>query len=232
MDDWNWKESASKQWDDMAPVWKQRSEQMWETGSRKDIIPFISKQLGSGKSVLDLGCGNGYGSYLLHQAGFHVQAIDLSAEMIQLAKQQFHALPIHFSQGDAAAPPFGNQSFDAIMAINTLEWTENPLQVIRECHRMLKDSGLLIIGLLGPTAGPRTNSYPRLYGKASICHTIMPWELQRLCQENGFTYDTGFGVYKAAVNQAETENLPLQLRQALSFMWVFSMRKEGEPSNG
>lgn len=107
------------------------------------------------------------------------------------------------------------------MAINSLEWTEDPLKVIHEMKRIVKDDGLICIAILGPTAMPRTNSYRRLYGEKVICNTMMPWELEKLAEENGLQKVDEIGVYKRGVDKLPVESLSLDLRQSLSFMWVF-----------
>ncbi len=114
------------------------------------------------------------------------------------------------------------------MAINVLEWTESPNDALQEFSRVLKNDGVLFAGILGPTAGPRKNSYPRLHGQPSICNTMMPWEFRQLASEYGFTYDDGFGVYKENVAADHLKGLPEELKQALTFMWVFMLRRAGK----
>lgn len=224
----NWRKEAEAQWDNRAAFWNERSKNMWDNGSRKDIVPFIEKHLEKGSKILDIGCGDGYGSYKLHQLGYDVTGMDLSNEMISRAKQRLHKEEIKFMQGDVGELPFAANSSDGIMAINVLEWTEFPENALVELHRVLKKDGLLCIGVLGPTAGPRTNSYPRLKGEEAICNTMMPWEFQKLASENNLQYVDGFGVYKEGVKEQHYKNLPLDLKQALTFLWVFMLRKVGE----
>jgi hypothetical protein len=111
------------------------------------------------------------------------------------------------------------------MAINSIEWTERPLEALNEMRRVLKSGHLLCVGLLGPTAAPRINSYRRLYGEPVICNTMMPWEFEKLAQENGWELVDGEGVYKRGVSEKMVANLPAELKQALTFMWLFMLRK-------
>src|SRR5690625_2293365 len=124
--------------------------------------------------------------------------------------------------------PLENSTADGILAINVLEWTETPFTGLSELKRILVTNGLLCIGILGPTAGPRANSYPRVYGEKVILNTMMPWEFSQLAAENGFKLIDHFGVFKKEVNKQEISHLPLKLQQALSFMWVFLMKKTEE----
>lgn len=174
--------------------------------------------------MLDVGCGDGYGTYRLSKSGYQVTGVDLSGEMIARAKERLRGEPISLIQGNVLQLPFENNHFDGVMAINVLEWTEVPAQALIELHRILKKDGLMFVGILGPTAGPRANSYRRVYGEEVVCNTMMPWEFQQLALEHGLEYVEGFGVHKRGV-QIDGQQLPLELKQALSFMWVFMLRK-------
>ncbi|WP_246941913.1 class I SAM-dependent methyltransferase [Bacillus pinisoli] len=221
----NWHNEAAKKWDEKADFWNQSSKDMWEHGSRSTIIPFIKEHIPAG-NVLDAGCGDGYGSLLLHKEGYQVTGIDLSGKMVEKAKLQDTNENVQFMEADIAKMPFPNDTFDAVMAINSFEWVNDPLMVLKEFSRVLTESGYACIGLLGPTAAPRHNSYVRLYGEDVICNTMMPWELEKLATENGFKLVNGHGVYKRGVTEVTIKGLSDDLRQALSFMWVFIFQKE------
>lgn len=224
----DWHHHAKEEWNNRAASWNNNSKKLWNDGSRKNIIPFFKKNFKKEKDILDIGCGDGYGSYLLSQIGYKVDGVDFSEEMIDHAMKQDYSKDINFSQADVCHLPFKDQKYDGIMAINVLEWTEIPSEGLLEINRVLKNEGLLCIGILGPTAGPRNNSYPRIYGEKSICNTMMPWEFERMALANGFEMVDGMGVFKEGVNDSHLLNLSLELRQALTFMWVFIFRKVGE----
>jgi ubiquinone/menaquinone biosynthesis C-methylase UbiE len=221
----DWHKEAEKQWDERAEFWHQSSEEMWERGSRKAIIPFLSSYIPKGSNVIDLGCGYGYGAWKLHQTGYDVIGIDLSNEMVEKAKARGENERLRFIQGDLTKLPFADETFSGAMAINSLEWTERPLEALQEAKRVLKRGGYFCVGILGPTAAPRVNSYPRLYGKPVICNTMMPWEFEQLARENGWDVVDGQGVYKRGVPEKLVQSLSIELRQALTFMWLFMLRK-------
>lgn len=199
---------------------------MWLHGSRKTIIPFIQERLAEGAHILDAGCGDGFGSLLLAESGYHVTGMDISEKMINLAKEKRVHKNICFQKGDLTSLHLESSSMDAIMAINSVEWVEQPLQVLDEFHKVLKQNGKLFLGLLGPTAGPRGNSYARLYNQKAICNTMMPWEFEQLAQENGWELLDGMPVYKEEAKKLDTTNLPRILKQSLTFMWVFMLQKK------
>ncbi|WP_066299769.1 class I SAM-dependent methyltransferase [Bacillus sp. FJAT-29937] len=224
MQNFEWSKEAEKQWDEKSTSWNSMSKEMWESGSRKEIPPFFAEFVPSGGSVGDLGCGDGFGSLKLSEAGYMVTGIDVSDEMIGRAKEINQHNRSQFMKGDISALPFFDNSLDAVMAINSLEWTEDPLKVLMEAQRAVKPGGFACIGILGPTAAPRVNSYMRLYREKVICNTMMPWEFEKLAEENDWHKVGELGVYKRAAEQLPKGSLSIELKQSLSFMWVFMLK--------
>ncbi|MEH7388004.1 class I SAM-dependent methyltransferase [Bacillus sp. JJ1521] len=226
MTDFKWHDEAEKQWDGRADFWSKQSQAMWNSGSRSTIIPFFSQFIQKDATILDAGCGDGYGSFLLAERGYQVVGVDISAEMVEKANKRSETKRLSFTQADLTALSFEDETFIGILAINSIEWTEDPLQAINEIKRVTTPGGIFCVGLLGPTAGPRQNAYPRLYGKKVIQNTMMPWEFEKLVSENGWSVVDGQPVYKDAVNKEMTKGLPKELKQALSFMWVSILKKD------
>lgn len=220
----DWESHAREKWNHKASVWNENSKEMWDSGSRKDIMPFYRKHIQKGSAILDIGCASGYSTFKLDENNYRVIGMDISDEMINLAKINYPELA--FQQGDVNRLPFENKAFDSILAINVLEWVEVPISAIKELHRVLKPNGKLCIGILGPTAGPRQNAFERLSGEKVMMNTMQPWEFAALAKDNGFEITDGMPVHKKwGINLPE--NLPLQALQALSFMWVFILEKRG-----
>ncbi|WP_404442281.1 class I SAM-dependent methyltransferase [Sutcliffiella horikoshii] len=226
MKKFNWNEETEKVWNESADFWHENSENMWLNGSRKTIIPFIKERLKQEAHVLDAGCGDGFGSFLLAENGYYVTGVDIAEAMIERAVKNRVHTKIKFKKGSLTELPLEAHSMDAVMAINSIEWVEQPIQVLEQFHKVLKPEGKLYLGLLGPTAGPRAQSYQRLYGKEAICNTMMPWEFERLALENGWELLDGMPVYKEEAKKLDTTNLPRFLKQALTFMWVFEFQKK------
>lgn len=223
-----WHKESATQWNRMSENWKQNSREMWEEGSRKDVIPLFTKHLRPEQGpILDAGCGDGYGTWTMAKMGFDMVGIDISIDMIHKAEQRkTPGLKMEFQQADIIQLPFADQSFSGILSINVLEWVESPLTGLQELRRILKPGGVLCLGILGPTAAPRQHSYKRLYGQEVICNTMMPWECGRLVEENGFTIIDQQGVYKRGVQEKLVSPLSLELKQALTFMWIFILEKK------
>lgn len=220
-----WKKAVEDEWDDQAEVWDKRAMNMWENGSRKDIIPFIKKHVNKRSRILDVGCGSGYGTITLYDAGYKIDGVDISSKMISLANRRLHDRKITFFQYDVNDISLLDKKYGAVLAINVLEWTNTPSQALNELGEILEKNGLLCVGILGPTAGPRAHGFRHVYGENVIINRMMPWEFNQLAEESGFSLVDHFGVYKKEVNETVVNHLSLKLKQALSFMWVFMLRK-------
>jgi len=90
--------------------------------------------------VLDLACGDGRYAYDLGQKGFHVQAADVDHDRFQYHDK------IKFQHCTLDNPlPFGDNSFDYVLFLETVEHLKNPFFVIGEIGRVLNENGCLII---------------------------------------------------------------------------------------
>ncbi|MED1666779.1 class I SAM-dependent methyltransferase [Brevibacillus laterosporus] len=225
-----WNTFVSQQWNQMAGDWHERSKGMWEQGSRKTILPLFTELLPAHTGpILDAGCGDGYASFKLASVGYNVTGLDISSEMIAYATQQTRRLSdstsLQFMEGDISATPYSDRTFAGILSVNAMEFTSSPLLVLQEFQRILQPNGLLLLGVLGPTAGPRAHSYPRLYGKSTIQNTIMPWEAKQLAQENGFCLQKESHVFKDDFPPDLADSLSMELREAVSFVTLLALRK-------
>lgn len=97
------------------------------------------------KTTLDVGCGNGWSSFLLSQKGARVTGVDLHASSFE-PKQVANKL--QYVQGSAVSLPFANNTFDMVTTHECLEHVEDPLQALKEFDRVLKPDGLVCI--VGP----------------------------------------------------------------------------------
>lgn len=220
-----WDARVKETWDDNADDWKENSQTRWQSGSRKEIIPFLQKHVIAGAQLIDVGCGPGYSTHLLKEASYDVSGLDISVEMIEHAKETY--ADIDFDVAEIAhMPKMATGAFDAALVINVIEWAEIPIDALAELGRIIRPSGYLCIGILGPTAGPRAYSYDRLYGRPVIQNTMMPWEFLRMARENEWELVDTMHVWRKGVKAEHTEKLQTSLKQALSFMTVFMLRNK------
>jgi SAM-dependent methyltransferase len=107
----------------------------------------------SGADVLCLASGGGQQGPVLAAAGAHVTVFDNSPA--QLKQDQFvaarEALSLRTVEGDAAdLSAFADESFDLVFNPCSTVFMPDVRAVWKECHRVLRPSGLLMTGSMNP----------------------------------------------------------------------------------
>src|SRR6266576_1992296 len=98
----------------------------------------------AGKSVLDAGCGTGYGVALMLAAGAKtVVGVDISGSAISRAPQL--AKGAEFVVGDVRNLPFDDQAFDVVTCFEVIEHVEGAEDVLAELKRLLSPAGVLLL---------------------------------------------------------------------------------------
>ena len=101
----------------------------------------------SGKRVVDFGCGSGANSVLLAGRGAHVWGIDISEDLLRLARRRLDVSGrsggATFIAGSAHDMPFPDASIDVVFGIAILHHLDLDL-VSREVRRVLRPGGRAI----------------------------------------------------------------------------------------
>jgi len=111
-------------------------------------------RLRSGQAVLDLGCGRGRTlGALLQLTGDAGRAVglDISAQQLSLAERvyadEIARGRLHLVECNAINPlPFDDGSFDALICQNVLECIPEKDPFLRQCHRVLRPGGVIVLG--------------------------------------------------------------------------------------
>jgi 2-polyprenyl-3-methyl-5-hydroxy-6-metoxy-1,4-benzoquinol methylase len=102
-------------------------------------------QFASGRRVLDAGCGIGYGSRMLAEAGAaEVAGVDIAQPVIEAASAGSGS-DVTFRVGDVAALDFAADSFDLVVCFEVIEHVDDTDAVLDELTRVLAAGGLLLI---------------------------------------------------------------------------------------
>jgi len=175
----------------IVPKWKQLSRRV---RFRPHSWP-LERAAPEGKRLLDLGCGNGVKLVEFAERGYEVYGVDVSEDAIDVCRK---ILPrSHFILSEFEKINLPSEYFDYIRIDNTLEHLPNLRETIKECHRLLKRNGQLMIYV------PHGRSLSiRIMKGNSICSWI-PFHLQlftrksliRLCSETGFRNAKIYGYY-------------------------------------
>lgn len=116
------------------------------TGTQYDINRYIfASKFAKGKTVLDIGCGAGYGSsYLRRKGAKEVIGGDVAKDTIEYAKAHYKRECVYFVQTDATSLPFLDDSFDLVVPFELIEHLKEYRRFLFECNRVLKPGGLFI----------------------------------------------------------------------------------------
>jgi ubiquinone/menaquinone biosynthesis C-methylase UbiE len=96
--------------------------------------------------VLDVACGEGYGSALLATRAKSVIGADIAPSAVDHARARYAGVAnLGFHQADCAALPFADATFDAVVSFETIEHILTQELFLDEIRRVLRPAGLLIL---------------------------------------------------------------------------------------
>jgi ubiquinone/menaquinone biosynthesis C-methylase UbiE len=114
--------------------------------ARRAILDAL--RLGAGDRLLEIGCGGGL---LLRDAlaqGAAATGIDHSEEMVRLARERAPGAEVVLASAERL--PFEDGSFSAVAMSAVFFFLEDPVAVLRECRRVLREGGRLAVYTTGP----------------------------------------------------------------------------------
>ena len=181
-----------------------RNAKHYDRFMRKDAAAYMQmyallRPVVKAKTVLELATGTGLIAKQIVNAAAHIEAADVSAEMIAEAKRDNRSAKLHFSVQDMFRLPYADKSFDVVIVSNALHIVPQPEKALQEIRRVLKDGGLLI----APTFTHAENSFSgkvrAFFMKLAGLPLHSRWtseEYLRFLRQNGWT------VRKSAVLKA------------------------------
>ena len=109
---------------------------------REFIISKVPKDV---NSILDVGCGNGWAAKEFLSQGKKVTSLDISLTNPSKAKQLYQSQNHFGIVADSFYLPFGNESFDCVIASEIIEHVIDPADFVKELFRVVKKGGKLIV---------------------------------------------------------------------------------------
>lgn len=91
--------------------------------------------------LLDVGCGSGAMLASMQERGWRVEGVDIDPKAVQNARAK--GLKVHL--GSLAEQKFPTNIFDTITMSHVIEHVLDPLALLRECRRVLKPGGCLVV---------------------------------------------------------------------------------------
>lgn len=113
----------------------------------------FARRYAEGRRVLDVSCGEGYGSALLAGVAAHVTGVDVAAEAVAHARAAYGGRAnLAFVQASAAALPLPDASIDVAVSFETIEHLPRELQprMLSELARVLTPAGVLVLSAPDP----------------------------------------------------------------------------------
>lgn len=170
----------------------------------------------AGLHVLDAGCGPGINSAWLVEQGATVHGIDVTPEMITLARERCNGMRAAFDVQDLGTPfvTLADGSFDAIVSALALDYVEDLGPTFREFARVAKPGATLVW---------------------SMGHPMRDWLDERTRRNRTYFEITRFGMYWSGFGEpkpyVESYRRPLAgiLNAAADGGWQFEQMVEPLP---
>ena len=157
---------------------------MYNRLEKKAIIRYLPPNA-KGEKLLDIGCGTGHWSQFFSEYGFEVTGVDVSEEMIDIAKSK-NISGASFQVADGHSLPFADDTFDVTAAITTLEFARDAKAVVREMVRCTrKPAGQLLIGTLNVLARLNRNRKQKPESAYATAQLFSPTQLKLLLEPFG-----------------------------------------------
>ena len=106
---------------------------------------YLAQDYVENKDVLDIACGEGYGSHYLAQKAASVVGVDVDPATVEHAQATYSHPGLNYRQGDCATIPLDDNSVDVVVSFETIEHHDRHEAMMEEIKRVLRPEGLLII---------------------------------------------------------------------------------------
>jgi SAM-dependent methyltransferase len=153
-------------------------------------VKMLSSHLKPGMTVLELGCGAGYFTQELARSGADIVAIDVSPELLEIARANCSAPNVRYQIQNAHALGYAEAVFDSVVGSSVLHHLEIE-EALREIYRVLKPMGTIYFtepNMLNPQIAIQKNIpwIKRKLGDSPDETAFFRWPLWRLLEQTGY----------------------------------------------
>ncbi len=144
----------------------------------------------AGRTVVEVGCGEGYGADALARRARQVIGVDYDALTVAHASREYP--DVHFVRANLAALPIPTGSVDVVTTLQVIEHVWDHGAFVRECRRVLHADGTVLV-----TTPNRLTFSPGLDTPVNPFHTreFTAAELTQLLTRNGFAVTDVLGLH-------------------------------------
>jgi SAM-dependent methyltransferase len=147
---------------------------------------FRRLHLEAGSSVLDVGCGTGWTTAFLAEAGYRPTGIDIAPAMLEAARQRADRWHIEVDFREADMDDFSlGRTFDGALVFDALHHSDHADRVVTNIARHLRTGGWVLFG--EPSWLHRISPRARSVQRATGCreHGIRVSHLKKYCKQAG-----------------------------------------------
>jgi 2-polyprenyl-3-methyl-5-hydroxy-6-metoxy-1,4-benzoquinol methylase len=153
-------------------------------------VKMLSSHLKPGMTVLELGCGTGCFTRELARSGAEVVGIDVSPELLEIARANCSEPNVQYRIENAYALSYDEAAFDSVVGSSILHHLEIE-QALRDIYRVLKPGGTIYFtepNMLNPQIAVQKNVpwIKRKLGDSPDETAFFRWLLRRLLKGKGF----------------------------------------------
>jgi len=93
-----------------------------------------------GRRLLEVGCGSGRDLIRFQELGWEAEGIDID----HIAVKTAHAKGLNVHLGQVSEQKYSEGFFDVVVMSHVIEHVPEPVTLLQECHRVLKNGGYLV----------------------------------------------------------------------------------------
>lgn len=127
----------------------------------------------SGRDVLDIASGSGYGTKHISMSAKKVYGVDVSEEAIEYAKLHYGAKNVQYKVGSGTNIPLDDDSVDVVVSMETIEHIEDQESFLKEVRRVLRPDGVFVVSTPNDKVYPKGNHFHvREHDKQSLASLL------------------------------------------------------------
>lgn len=180
------------------------------------LIQSYIKTLPQGSSVLEIAAGSGYDAQALKDA-YQLTLSDVSVETLNRLADNLSDDGIIYVAADGEHLPFVDHYFDGAYMVAVLHHFEHPEQGLKECARVLKPSGVLVIGM-----EPNTFYFKWIHRFQGMLYRLTHTDPSYISKADAETKGFSYAELKALLNTGDWQDVKIRPAWFLAGWWHYA----------